>query len=244
MRELPPLAPWLEGLPKDHRGFPVPAEAGWEKGRPVIDKVATDRKVALGMRRACAVCGFLMPQGTTVYRAWAQGDAAHMRQFEREYANDLAGPLHLSCILFSAMACPYLREKQSRLGKASLINPGGRRGTRAAVMGFANFGLLIPAHAHAFLDPAEPPPHFTYIELVDDIPYRDGAELADRYEAAIDADAELIDVTAPRFYWSDTDGDLRSLASSLKKDHGRLVRSQAAYEHVIAGMGRFVAFPM
>lgn len=243
-RQLPMLAPWIADLPRDARGFPAPAEAGWQDGQPVLSKVATDRKVALGIRRCCAVCGYEMPKGTLVYRAWAQGDAAHMRQYERKHSHDLGGPLHLSCTLFSAMACPYLREKNSRLGKASEINPGARRGTRAAIMGFDDFGLLIYAEPHNFLDPALPPPHFAYVELVADIGYRDGSELADQYEAAIEADAKIIDTSRTRLYWTDSRGDLESLESALLTAFRMLAQSKSAYDQVIMGFGRYVAFPM
>lgn len=243
-RALPPLAPWIADLPRDARGFPVPAEAGWDDGKPILSKVATERKVALGMRRACAVCGYEMPKGTTVYRAFAQSDAAHMRQWERQRSHDLGGPLHLSCILFSAMACPYLREKNSRLGKESMINPGERRGTRAAVMGFKDFGLLIYAAPHAFLDPTKPPPHFAYLNLVEDIGYRDGRELADRYDAALKSDAEIIDTSRDRLFWKDTETDLRQVGRLLHSDFVRLNTATPAYDQIIMGLGRYVAFPL
>jgi hypothetical protein len=243
-RALPTPAPWIADLPVDHRGFPVPAEAGWENGEPILSKVGTERKIALAMRRACAVCGYAMPAGSTVYRAFSQADAAHMRQFEREQSHDLGGPLHLSCILYSAMACPYLRERTSRLGKDSMIGPGERRGTRAAVMGFKDFGVLIYAAPHNFLDPGYPPPHFAYLGLTEDIGYRDGSELLERYEAAIVADAAVIDTSQPRLFWTDSDADMRALGELLRSDFRDLNTSTPMYDQVIMGMGRFVALPI
>jgi hypothetical protein len=243
-RELPTPAPWIADLPCDARGFPAPAEAGWESGKPILSKVATDRKVALGLRRACAVCGYEIPKDTTVYRAFAQGDAAHMRQHERERSHDLGGPVHLSCILYSAMACPYLRERNSRLGKESEISPGARRGTRAAIIGFQDFGLLIPAHPHAFLDPEQPPPHFSYQTMVEDIGYRDGAELAERYEAAIVTDALLIDTSRPRHYWTDSAADVKALGKALHSDFAELSKRQPMYQQIIEGLGRYVSLPV
>lgn len=241
---MPTPAPWIANLPRDARGFPVPAEAGWRDGQPVLSAVAADRKVALGMRRACAVCGYEMPTGRPVFRAWAQGDAAHMRQYERERSHDLSGPLHRSCVFFSAMVCPYLREKNSRLAKSSTISPGARRGTRAAIMGFKDFGLLMYAEPHNFLDPAKPSPNFAYLEMVEDIGYRDGDELADRYQAAVESDVTIIDTSCPRLYWTDTKSDLKALANLLHADYRQIARSTPVYEQVILGQGRFVAFPL
>lgn len=243
VRDVPTPPPWIVDLPLDGRGFVTPAEAGWVNGEPALSKVATDRKVALGMRRRCAVCGYVMPRGTTVYRAFAQSDAAHMRQWERERSHDLGGPLHLSCVLHSAMVCPYLSERTSRLGKTNEIGPGNRRGTRAAVIGFKDFGLLLYAEPHRFLDPAKPPPHFAYVQMSDDIPYRDGNELAGRYEVAVEADAKIIDTSKPRSFWTDSDADMKRLASTLRNDFNQLAKARPAYEQVIQGVGRFVAIP-
>ncbi|MFF1945147.1 hypothetical protein ACFVWF_23760 [Rhodococcus qingshengii] len=233
-------APWIADLPREGRGFVIPAEAGWDGDVAVLSKVGTDRKVALGMRRCCALCGFVMPKGSPVYRAFAQGDAAHMRQFERKVATDPSGPLHLSCILYSAMACPYLRERTSRLTKTSEINPGGRRGTRAAIMGFGDFGLMLHASAHQFLDPA---PHFAYLELVEDIGYRDGEELRERYQAAVVSDESVIDTSKPRLFWTSNDADLKQLGLALRADFKTLDQSEPAFFQDMQGVGRFAVFP-
>ena len=242
--ELPEPAPWIADLPRDRRGFPAPAEAGWQDGEPILSKVATDRKVALGVHRACAVCGYELPTGNTVYRAFAQSDAAHMRMYERERSHDLAGPLHLSCVLYSAMACPYLREKKSRLGGGNEINPGGRRGTRAAIMGFADFGLMVYAGPHQFLDPNAPIPMFAYLGLVEDIGYRDGRELQERYEQAVIADTTVIDTSKPRLYWTDAEADRRQLVQALRSSFQTLQRSEPAFHQTVIGQGRYVAHVM
>lgn len=235
-------APWIERLLRDDRGFVVPAEAGWSDGRAILSKVATDRKVALGMRRGCGVCGYPLAEGKPVYRAFAQGDAAHMRMYERERSHDPSGPLHLSCVLYSAMVCPYLRETKARLSKASEINPGGRRGTRAAVMGFEDYGLMVYRGHHRLLDPAFPVPMFAYLSLSEDIPYREGAELAERYAAAVAEDALVIDTSRPRLYWRDQPADLANLQGMLRADSEKLNRAEPDYEQQVIGEGRYVVY--
>lgn len=209
--EFPAPAPWFEDLPRDPRGFFILAEAGWEAGKPIFNRFSVERTVVLAINRACALCGYPMPKGTHVYRAFAQGDAAQIRGRERDHAYDLAGPLHLSCILYSAIVCPYLREKTSRLGKDSMISPGARRGTLAAVLGFEDLGLMVPEHI--------PPgsfatPKIAYIKLIEDIRYRDGDELRDRYTAAVTSDASVVDMSYPRLFWTDAPADMKDLISA------------------------------
>lgn len=215
-RVVPDPAPWIEGLPRDRRGFVVPAESAWVDGVPVLSSTSPFRNVALVMRRGCAVCGFEMPRGRPVYRAFAQGDAATIRMYQRPLANDRDVPMHLSCVLYSAMVCPYLREKTSRLGGENTINPGRRRGGMAAVLGFEDFGLMVYAGPHHFLDSAFPAPNVPYVGLVEDSPYRDGGELADRYAAAVVSDSEVIDTSVERCFWSDSVHDQRQLDRAVQ----------------------------
>lgn len=208
----PEPAPWFETLPRDARGFFVLAEVGWEGGKPIFSKFSVERTVVLAINRACALCGYPMPPGALVYRAFAQGDAATIRGYEREHSHDLAGPLHLSCALYSAIVCPYLRERTSHLGKANTINPGAKRGALAAVMGFKDLGLMVPQSAPAG---AAPLPKIAYIGLDDDIRYRDGDELRERYAAAAEADATIIDMSGPRLFWTDVPAEVSELNAAM-----------------------------
>jgi hypothetical protein len=209
--------PWIADLPTDARGFHAPAEAGWEAGEPILSKFDNNRTVALALRRACAVCGYSMPKGTLVYRGFGLGDALHIREFERERSHDDAGPLHHSCMLYSAIVCPYLRTN-GRLGKDSLINPGAERGRRAAVMGFKDLGLMVPVLGSRKPHPGGPMPMVSYLQLTHDISYKEGAELIQRYEAAVESDAEILDTARPRLYWTDSAEDLASLKALLQAE--------------------------
>ncbi len=204
----PPLVTppeWIDLLPRDHRGFPVPAESGWRDGKPEIEGVNTERKIMLARQRACAVCGFPIPAEATVYRAFAQADAAKIRLANPSWWGDPSGPLHRSCILYSAMTCPYLREKTARLGTDSGVNPGAPRGALAAVMGFRGVTMLVGQRANGALPriaTTQESPVFLYIQLIDDIRYRNGSELAQLYEEAVHADRAVIDMDGPRWYWA------------------------------------------
>lgn len=224
--ELPEPAPWIASLPQDQRGFYVLAEAGWEDGKPIFSKFSVERTVTLAVNRGCSLCGHLMPSGRNVYRAFAQGDAAHIRGYEQDHAYDPSGPLHLSCILYSAIVCPYLREKTARLGKDSTVNPGGRRGSLAAVMGFKNYGLMLA------VDPppgVQPMPKIGYMGLDEDIRYRDGDELRDQYAAAVLSDQTFIDTNQPRMFWTDSASDKAALDAATMEASTRVREHETVY---------------
>lgn len=158
-------------------------------------------------------------------------------------SHDFSGPLHLSCVLYSAMVCSYLRERTARMSRTSAVNPGGRRGVRAAIIGFAGYGLLVPTRAHRFLEPA---PNFAYVEMVEDIPYQDGADLAGRYQDAVAVDSGFIDMAAPRLFWtSDETADLvKALRADAKAVSKRISESGFVYRQIIDREGEFGAIPL
>lgn len=55
--------PWISSFPKDSRGFPVPAEAGWVGGEPVIGRVAVTGRShwARNADAQCAVSRLPLP---------------------------------------------------------------------------------------------------------------------------------------------------------------------------------------
>ncbi|WP_166906835.1 hypothetical protein [Mycobacterium sp. DL440] len=242
--QTPTPPPWFEGLPKDERGFYVLAEAGWVDGQPMFSKFDMDRTIALAMHRACALCGYPMPKGHNVYRGFSQGDAAEIRMNQREHSHDLAGPLHLSCALYSAIVCPFLREKTARMGKDSKINPGGKRGSLAAVMGFSDFGLMVLQVPNP--DPEALPPNFmtAYLGLQDDIRYRDGQELLERYYAAVESDREIIDMSQPRMFWGPTDADYRKRKLAIKRIGEVTRRTPVGIPMIVDSPVPYITFPL
>lgn len=227
--------PWIVGLPRDGRGFHVPAEAPWAEGQPRLSLMGTDQKVALAFTRSCAVCGFQIAPGNPVYRAFSQADAAAVRVYQRDFAQDLGGPAHRSCMLYSALVCPYLKEPTARLGKASLVSPGQPRGKLAAVMGFEDALLMIFAAPHLFLADDAPPPQFGYQRLVEDLPYRDSDQLREVYEDAVKEDNAQIDVNVARAYWRDQEADATNKAKLIKRGHRRLGTATPALNALILG---------
>lgn len=220
-----PTAPvWLNHLERDSRGFLVPAEAPWnDDGTADLAQMDMDRALVLGFRRACAVCGYPLAEGHPVYRAFAQGDAARIRLSEFDtMAPEFSGPGHLSCMLFSVNVCPHMREPTSRLGKDSKIRPGARRGSRAAVMGFADYEVML---ATAIDETGQTPSiYFGLVTLVDDRPYRHGSDLLPALEAAVVDDFDIIDtVHDGPLYWGHSRSGDNALGDAVRSVSRRLV---------------------
>jgi len=242
--QLPTPPPWFEDLPRDPRGFYVLAEAGWVDDQPSFAKFDLDRTIALAIHRACAMCGYPMPKGHNVYRAFAQGDAAEIRMNQTEHSHDLAGPLHLSCILYSAIVCPFLREKTARMGKDSIINPGGKRGSLAAVMGFRDLGLMILEKPNP--NPETRPSNFmtAYLGLDEDIRYKDGEELLQRYYAAVESDQNIINMSEPRMFWTSSAADFKKLKIAARKIQEVVRRPPVGQRMIVEGPVPYVTYPV
>jgi hypothetical protein len=102
-------------------------------------------------------------------------------------------------------------------------------------MGFEDFGLMVYSRPHHFLDESYPLPHVAYLGLMDDIPYQDGAELAERYEAAVASDAAVIDCSVPRSFWTGNAADRRELQRALKADEQTIAGATPVSETLLDG---------
>lgn len=198
--------PQIADLTRDARGYPVPAEVGWTNGKPLLAGMEPLHTTALAFRRACVVCGLVLADGQPVWRNFSQKMAAHARVEGRDFSVDPAFAGHLSCMIFSVFACPYWASTHGKLGKDSLVAPGALRGTRPAVLGFADVYYL------AGEGPGEEPriteePLIGYATLLGDLQFHEPNDLHDQYEAALQADSRIIDSSSRRSYWPNTNDD-------------------------------------
>lgn len=184
----------------------MPAEAAWTEDGPVIETLGKSQTFALAFTRACAVCGYRLEPGETVWRLFTQVEASSRRMM-RENLQELANPGHLLCMLYSSQICPFWSRAEARLGKESELAPGAKRGTRAALLGFDNHYLLLPLNTD--IHSAQ----FLYRHLTDDIPFKSPAELADRYAEELASEAAP---TGERSYWTNSPADLKSLDRVLR----------------------------
>lgn len=205
-----PIAAQLDGLPRDDRGFIVPAEVPWLPSKPMLSKFDPYRTTALSFLFSCNVCGYPLSAAKPLYRIFTQRDAAFSRLDPSTDELGMAG--HLSCMLYSAMVCPFWRTPSSRLSKSSTIEPGAKRGSRPAVQGFSSISLLLPAQGNIF--GAEGPDiSFLYHTLVDDIPFREPTELLPRYlELMVSESADILSGNR-RSYWAGSSDERKSLST-------------------------------
>lgn len=203
----------LASLPTDARGFIVPAESPWVNQVPSVSTFDKPRTLGLAAGRACVVCGLPLPPGQTVWRIFTQRDAATARM-DPEIVDDRSAPGHESCMLYSALQCPFWMTPGARLGKESTIAPGGKRGTKPALMGLGLAGLLVRPGVEIWRDGAM---FFAYMNLTDDIRFVEPGELRERFEEAMRSDAYLADLPpSDRYYWTGSPDDEHDLQAYVE----------------------------
>jgi hypothetical protein len=118
------------------------------------------------------------------------------------------GPQHVSCAIFGALVCPWLR----RPGAIARKTTGVARDPIMVIMGFIDYGLAL-----------QPPPHpdlptYAYAGPTDFIQCADRSQLVAAYERALAID----DVdTSERLYWPDPE-DQQHLADLARQDEATL----------------------
>lgn len=226
--------PHLEGLPRDDRGFIVPAESPWVDGVPHLASYDLMRTLGLGVARGCAVCGLPFPNGSLFWRVFTQRDAA-LARLDGDHTDDVGVPGHESCMLYSTLVCPFWRMPQSRLSKESLRAPGATRGTKPSLLAYRHMFFL--AEDGKDVVTATPPAfRFLYAAREADLRFTDARdELMDRYSDALNRDGELLDLmSVGRYYWTDSESDEKHLANLLKDE---LPLLYARFEGPVGGGG-------
>lgn len=147
-----------------------------------------------------------------MWRLFNQLEAGDRRQI-RYNMLEPHNPGHLVCMLYATQVCPFWSRPAARLGKDSMTAPGARRGSLATIMGFSDYELLIPTS-----DPIRRV-EFLYLELVEEVRFRDPVELRDRYLAAVASD---IAPTARRAYWTESYQDQRDLERIIDRGMKRV----------------------
>lgn len=175
----------LLDLPRDTRGFPVPAEAPWDDdGVPQQAKVNSLIKLVLAAYRACPVCGFTLRRDEPVLRIHDQYSrgATHEEITSTRPIYELDVPGHLVCMLYSALVCPFWRSPGGRLDPGVARFSDGRRGYEPSIMGFGDYSVIVDK-TRPFDGPASQEFTQIYQDYDREIAFRDPLpDLADRYE--------------------------------------------------------------
>jgi hypothetical protein len=165
-----PMPPAVAARPRDERGYPVLAITPWEDGQPRFAATGTARSYICAVERRCSICGTPMAAGPVwrvVGGAEAEAIAAAGPAF-RNAAATVEAPGHRACMLYAAVACPYLARPTARRGQDATVLAvprGSSRGEGGAVVGFATMEFR---HADVMM--------FRFADVVEFLPHSNGDE--------------------------------------------------------------------
>jgi hypothetical protein len=135
--------------PRDSRGYPVPAITPWQDGVPRFALTGVARTFLCAIERRCSVCSLELPAGPVwrvVGGAETEAIAAALAAGTRfrNAAPAAEAPGHRNCMLYAAIACPYLGRPNARRGSPATgagfeSERGARRGTGGAVVAFNSY---------------------------------------------------------------------------------------------------------
>lgn len=187
-----PMPVAVAARPQDGRGYPVPAITPWHDGRPRFAATGTARSHVCAVERRCSVCGTPMAAGP-VWRvvgaaeAEAIGAAVAAGTAYVNRAATVEAPGHRTCMLYAAVACPYLSYATARRG-ADAVTPtlvaerGERRQEGGAVVGFDGFEFRPQGDVVLF----------RFSGVHEFLPHRQGADQLDALRAAVAAEAGAV----------------------------------------------------
>lgn len=227
----------MQGLPVDPRGYVVPAEAPWRDGKPIISAYDKARTLAIALNSACSQCGNQFDPKDRYWQILAQRDAARAR-IDNSYVG-LSAPGHEVCMMYAALACPFWASSQARLGRGSLLEAGGRRGSLPALIAFEAVTLLVRPGTDP-LAAGRPNFKFLYAEVSADRRFRvPRDDLGIRYDELVEED--------PPGEWrrSYADGSIAAqdslekqlsahLPAFLKDYHERMIINQECFVRIDA----------
>lgn len=117
--ELPELPRYIQRLPVDRRGYPVPWFVAWIDGEPEFRVTKPNAATEAWTRDLCWVCGGKLGR----FRVFAIGPMCAVNRVSAE------PPSHLDCATFSVKGCPFLVRPHMRRRENDLppgvVEPGG-----------------------------------------------------------------------------------------------------------------------
>ncbi|MFI5867658.1 hypothetical protein [Streptomyces sp. NPDC051546] len=214
MVDLPPVPGRIAGLPRDTRGYPVPAENGWLRGKPQLALQDFRRCGALYAHSCCAICGLPFEPGEVLYRLFSHTETEQAVPLDA--CQRLDGPGHRDCMIFSGAVCPFfITSGARRTADHHDVAKGTPRGDTASLLGFDTVQIAVD----------QEPPHrvwFHYRGIRETITFTKGTEMAD----LLTATAPPQGAQAVRKYWKTEPEVKRIWAKTLElaTQHGRPAR--------------------
>lgn len=116
VKRLPPLPLHMRNLPRDARGFPIPAMVQYDDaGKPLFPVIDMEKWATLARARGCGICGNTMRSGY-----WFVGGPVSI---ENRLFTDLS--MHRECAVFSLKVCPFLAMPRYRYILRDVTLPDG-----------------------------------------------------------------------------------------------------------------------
>src|SRR5437016_6199276 len=106
--------PGVASLPHDQRGIPIPAHVGRPAGQPIrITDFDQRRLFLITAERRCTICAWKIPHDELCwYFTWppavAQNRSSGWLMWD---TSALEGFGHEECMLYSALVCPFLSDR-------------------------------------------------------------------------------------------------------------------------------------
>jgi hypothetical protein len=117
-RDLPPLPDYMNRLPIDERGYPVPWFVAWIEGKPDFRVVRNindvPAEVVAHKAQTCWLCG----RRLGAYKSFVAGPMCAVNLTSGE------PPSHLSCATFAVKACPFLARPKAKRREANMPDDG------------------------------------------------------------------------------------------------------------------------
>ena len=101
------LPPRMAALPRDKRGFPVPAFVRWFNGAPNFAVVDIHHVERCFQQNRCWICGDKMG----AYKCFVVGPMCCVNRVSAE------PPSHRDCAIFAALNCPFLSRPMAKRGE-------------------------------------------------------------------------------------------------------------------------------
>jgi hypothetical protein len=171
-----PMPAAIAARPRDVRGFPVLAITPWREGVPEFAVTSPSRILVCAVERRCSICGLGLGKGP-VWRVVAADEAVAIVTDPAGFEN-LAGtvepPGHRLCMLYAAVACPWLARPHARRRLDAEVT-GARitRGTRRGAAGEIG-GAVVSFEAFEFT--VDSRVQFRYRGVVEFLPHLMGEE--------------------------------------------------------------------
>lgn len=130
-------------LPRDNRGYPLPAHVGHEQGKPPrITEQDINRTLMLTVLRRCTICGWLIGSNEL---SWFHSIPSTVAAVRRSGSagwdpSPLEGVGHEECMVYATVVCPWLndpdfvRRAEQRGGRIERPQPKGTKNNEKLIL--------------------------------------------------------------------------------------------------------------